>query len=322
MSHGKRYIITITLVGFLISGLFSSTVAAEEPAGLENVDILVYPEYDDPRLLIIVSGHLPEDTPLPATLTMLLPSNAVINAAAYMTEERQLVDASPFLGSSDIPGWDRASFNVESTIFQFEYYHDIIEGLPDKTISFEYRFAYPVGGLVLVAQQPLNATSYVVTPTQQEIVSDIEGFQYYRTSIERLEAEEPVQLQVSYNKADSAPSVNPADLAGPEQTQSTQGNLNTDQTLLLVVGGSGLLAVLAAIVIISRRRRSAPAPSRTQGRARARQNRGRGSRGQAARSQVATDDAPSQTTNFCRHCGNRLHEDAVFCPQCGEEVDY
>jgi hypothetical protein len=314
ISHGRRYITTIALVGFVIFGLFGTSLAAEEPTGLSNVTVWLYPEFDDPRLLVMTQGHVAQGTTLPAMVRFLVPTDAQLYSAGAMDSQMNYSGAPPQRQPSEIAGWDEISYDVTEQIFRVEYYTDAIKGETDKQIEFEYSFLYPVENLFVEVQQPLKATSFVITPTQESMTVGNDGLNYYARQIESLEAGEPVKVRMEYTKTDPALSYNLAD-----QPQPAQSGPNADQTMLIVVTGGALVAILAAVFIISRRRRSAPAPSRAQRRARARQNRSRDQE-RPARSQVASEDTPSQAANFCRHCGTSLREDSLFCPQCGEQV--
>ena len=301
----------------LLLGALPTLAAGAEPTRLAEAQLALWPEYDDPSLLVIVAGRLPEGTPMPATIRFLVPAGARLYAAAYQGEQGDLVYAtSQNTKPSTTAGWDELSYEVESPLFQLEYYqNDAIKGGPDKVISYDYRFFYPVDDLTVEVQQPLRATNFVTKPETQSVLTGEKGIRYYQLRFGNTEAAKPLPLEISYTKADNEPSVIPQAQQAPPPTATAETDANW--TVLGILGGGFAVVVVFLWVVVRRRvslepyaapvRRSAtaaPTPTAAQQR--------RGASG-AVRPE-------ERRFAFCPSCGGPLGANVNFCPRCGERV--
>ena len=65
--------------------LVALPVAAQtEVTQLDTLTVELWPDYDRPAMLVILTGTLPESAALPATVTIPLPPEAEINAVARL----------------------------------------------------------------------------------------------------------------------------------------------------------------------------------------------------------------------------------------------
>ncbi len=301
------------LASLVVLGLwFPGTllVNAAEPPRLTEANLSVWPEYDEPGVLVIVAGRLPADTPLPTTLRLLIPTGATLNAAAFENEKGTLVHADVSRKAADTPGWDVASFEVSSVAFQFEYYHNTIKGGPDKSISLDYQFLYPVDTLTVEAQQPLRATNFVTKPETKDIVTGGGGFRFYRFSYSKIDAGKALPLEISYTKADNEPSITrqaPEPLSPPEPETGTNWT-----TIGLIIAAVAVFAVFLLVVVRRRSAEATPAPMQRMPSPAAAAT--------AAQRRHGAATQPAQPS-FCPNCGERLGANVNFCPRCGERIE-
>ena len=59
-----------------------STIDAQSVATLERLEIVFWPEYDEPAVLVMLRGWLTADTPLPTVVPLPVPTEARLNAVA------------------------------------------------------------------------------------------------------------------------------------------------------------------------------------------------------------------------------------------------
>ena len=60
-----------------------ATGFAQNPASvIDSLDLEIWPDYDKSSVLVLLTGTLPEDTRLPASITLPLPEVAQLNAVA------------------------------------------------------------------------------------------------------------------------------------------------------------------------------------------------------------------------------------------------
>src|ERR1035437_3483999 len=164
----RYYLLLIVSLIALLSGTLVQPALAQatnEPTGFKNVTVWVYPEYDDPRLLVMLEGQI-TGTTLPALVKFLVPQSANLFSAGSKNTQGVYSGGPPNRIASSVQGWDEISYTLPTTAstFRVEYYDDIITGSPDKKISYDFRWLYPISDLNIVIQQPLKATNFNVSP--------------------------------------------------------------------------------------------------------------------------------------------------------------
>ena len=63
----------LAMTGFRVSGA-AQPAYAQSPAGLADLEIALWPEYDQPQVLVIYRAQLEQDTLLPAAVSLGLPA--------------------------------------------------------------------------------------------------------------------------------------------------------------------------------------------------------------------------------------------------------
>ena len=88
----RAWFVKVALAALLIMGLLQAkNLSAQQPATvLEFLEVELWPDFDQPALLVLLSGALPADAPLPATITIPLPEAATINAVARIDAQGAL----------------------------------------------------------------------------------------------------------------------------------------------------------------------------------------------------------------------------------------
>ena len=77
-----------------MGALFSSLpVHAQTPIKLSSLQVQLWPEYDQPSMLVIYDLKLPDDTRLPISLTLRLPKDANLVAVASQAADGSLLNA-------------------------------------------------------------------------------------------------------------------------------------------------------------------------------------------------------------------------------------
>jgi hypothetical protein len=204
----SRMLLLLAFVGLPLFSTGSSTALAQnasEPAGLKNVHLWIYPEYDDPRLLIMMEGQI-DGAEAPATVKFLVPAAAEMYSAGSIDATGKYSGGPPARQSSALPGYDEISFEVKTNTFRMEYYDPGITGQPDKSIVCEFHSLYPISVLNVILQQPRTATNFVVSPAGESYI-DAEGFNLHVYSYPSVTVNESIGFRISYTKTDTRPSV-------------------------------------------------------------------------------------------------------------------
>jgi hypothetical protein len=290
MKKTGHILFLFVLLVLLLAAAGPAFAQGEGPAGFRDVRLWVYPEYDDPRLLVMLEGQIEGAAP-PATVRFLVPAAAEMYSAGSKDAQGKYTGGPPRRQASSVPGWDEISYEVTTDTFRVEYYDPIISGQPDKSISFDFRWLYPIADLTAIVQVPKAATDFSVTPPGRASV-DAGGYTIYLYNSSALKpGDPPLHFDISYRKADAAPS----------QPVPAGGSSNT--LLLIVI--AGIAAVLAVGGFLWFRR---PQPAN------------RAARRQAARKAPARPIAGSQPARFCTQCGKPIQGSPTYCPNCGKKL--
>lgn len=295
-----------------------ATARAATAPSYSQVKISVWPEYDDPRVLVIMEPVLADSVKLPVRVSYLIPKGAKVNMACEITESGGHNCRPQELTSKG--KHDQVSYTVTKrrTLF-FEYYYDAFGAAkgPQKRFTFNYIPTYRVEGLTMEVQQPLKATGFTLNPPSTKTASDKKGFTYYQYSYSSLPVNKPVSLTVSYDKTDPNPSVEKTvGQGGGGNGQQAQGSTGTNAgdwgSVLGVVGVVALLGTIAYWMLPLGRNRTAKATAKSATAARQRQGkkRAKGSGPNKKPSPVA----------FCSKCGSKVSRTDHFCAVCGREV--
>lgn len=282
---------------------FAQASTAEDPA-IQQLRVQVLPEYDDPRVLVVVQGRLSAPgTAFPLPVTFRLPVDAQINQMASMDMLTRGTVSLPYDVQPDPedPRWSLVTYTLDNAHFFYEYYYQPIEGQMEKQFAFTFSSPQAVGELLLEVQQPLAAEDFRLAPTPTTTRTDeSQSFVYHQLQVGELAAGKEVAVQVSYTKIDPAPSLSlqqmmaVMDLEGialdkPHLVEASPSG-GTVPFWFFALLGSVVLASLGGLIWYRAQQDSralAPALEASRG-------------------------------SFCRQCGTALKSGAQFCHYCGK----
>jgi hypothetical protein len=283
MKRLKRFRFCLSVIALLVFLAGSSPAYAQTDSdniSLDNVHLWLNPEYDDPRLLVMLEGQI-ADFQSPITMRFLVPAEAEMYSAGSMDAQGSYSGGPPDRIASSIPGWDEISYVVQTQVFRLEYYDPIITGQPDKSISYEFLRLYPISSLQIIIQEPRAASNFSVSPAGQPYV-DSQGFNTDIYSYSNLAVDTPIEFQITYTKSDTRPSLSITDTG----------------TSKLPVAAIVILALALAIAIVFFWRRKSGVQNR------------------AARKQTASQNR----NRFCPQCGKPVAGSDKFCAHCGASL--
>lgn len=334
----------IALVGLAALGILWPILPAQaqdtDPVRLSTLEIALWPEFDEPEVLVIFQGRLVDDIPLPAQLTLTMPQEAgEPHAVAAVDEEGNRWTAEYDVQAAE-DGIEVTYTSLRYRAFQFEYYLDILQVDGERReFTFHYSLDVPVDDLTLELQQPLGATNVALTPSSAEAYAGFAGLTYHRLPFGAMSAGQAVTLQVDYDKTNSRLSAETLSTDSPEPVATASGpsSFASGSTAGIVFAVGVVLALVAGgfWIVGSQRRAGRRTPEFTsRGPKPPKQKRRRDKRGGRTRSkstsvpssrrvQTAQPVPSTKPTaayppgGFCHQCGTPLKEDALFCHRCG-----
>jgi hypothetical protein len=290
-------------------------VAQSPTLTLSNANLRLSPEYDDPGLLVIMSGTFDNITSYPQKITLPVPAGARGIQTTEQDGDQLLVRQATG------PEAGQISYELASKpAFQAEYYLDREPSGNDRAIKYSWRAPYAIKNLLVTIQQPARSTNFTVTPSTDAPFQSSDGLTAYQIKRQNVAAGDQLDFEIRYTKTDTAPSFpsNPASTntnantaASAASTANTTAPAATPSSsstpiLPLVLIGAGVAALAgAAIYWFMERRQTAAEPA------------ARNTRSAPARSPRADRPSDDDVASYCPKCGRPFAAGDRFCGQCG-----
>jgi mono/diheme cytochrome c family protein len=295
--------------------------ASEANLVMARLRLSIWPEYDDPRVLIMWRGEMAPHQAFPAHITFPLPKGAEIVGAGMISDQNELL-RHPY---EILPGdtHDSLQLNLPVPRFFLEfYYNPFTASGAEKRFTYAMPTPYPIEGLEVDIQQPLKASNFTLDPIPMEHLTDQQGFTYHQFAYRDIAAGQPQTFTISYTKTVLTPSV-PKQQPAPQRPRNVRllsGNVLI--SLSILVGASIVFAGWAWLLRGSQPRHvpvtsSVPQPTPTPSEFLALLQ-------EDAQLQDITDATSVQPqtsiVNFCAHCGHTLLLADHFCSGCGKPI--
>ncbi|MDR7543175.1 MAG: hypothetical protein QN120_02855 [Armatimonadota bacterium] len=255
----------------------------------------IWPEHDDPRVLVIYRGQLSAGAPLPYTLAFAIPASGQVNAAAYRSGDGQLFSVDYQYRQDG----DRLQvvMTTPDPGFQFEYYADLIQGRPQRTFVVDLTFPLAVDVLNVAVEQPLRASGFALEPPAASSSMTAAGLTHHVYTVGPWPAGRAWRLRARYQKADETPSLprvvrTPAAPLGGPQSRRGLPLWAWAAVVAATLGTAGLVGFVAR-----RRGGRLRTPGKDAGRPR--------------------DLQPV----YCVGCGHRARPSDRYCSRCGRRIE-
>jgi hypothetical protein len=288
---------------FVIS-LISKPVQAQSSISMDQLFLKIWPEYDQPGVLVIMDFFIASEVSLPAMVTMKIPAAA---GEPHSVAVREL-DGQLYILDYDIEeagDWLNITFTTPYPEIWLEYYDpSIIKDGANRSFTFVWPGEHDIKDFQIEVQQPLTATQMTFEKAMGQALLGSDGLNYYSSSLGDVSAGTSFNLQMSYVKPDDTLSFSSEVSVQPSEpiTEQTKGRLPFVQLLPYLLGGLGL--VLLAIGFfwyfqnktISNVAHKRPARKRTM------------------------QEVDDEDTIYCHQCGKRASNGDVFCRSCGTKL--
>lgn len=305
---------TRLFIALLVSLSVVGPIAAQSnPTQLTSLAVELWPDYDRPSMLVLLTAALPESAPLPATLTIPLPTGAEIHAVASFNEAGALMADVDYTVENG-----QLTLTTPANRFRVEYYTPYQAEGGEYSYTFGWVSDLAIDQVTTVVQQPAAATDFRINPAATTSAAERgDGLTYHTLPSRPLGAGEPFTVEVAYTADEPA-------LSAPPQTQpTTDANTTTpdpaaatgsgfDPIWLLV--GAGVLALVGGAWYIGQH----------QGRSASRARKPQPTR--ATKPKATESKRPANSTRaasgpkFCHNCGRQSQPGDTFCRSCGTQL--
>jgi hypothetical protein len=288
----------ILLVAMVL--LVPAPVRAQDTAALKSMNVQLWSEFDQPSMLVIHIFEVTDDTQVPTTLDIPIPSEANITAVAYGSENNLLL-----ANYQNKPGqnadWQVITiFITERTPYRVEYYLPLERDGNKRSFTYQWTGAYPISEFSIDVRVPQDSTNVKTSPAIPFVKE--QPFLSGGATMNELQEGQTYQLKLEYSRTSEATVVTPSSsqvepIAPVDENTEGRSTLND---LPLLLGGFGVMLILVALFFVLRGQSSANRTAKPH-----------------KRSQPAQE---SLVQIYCHECGARAHENDRFCRTCGSKL--
>jgi len=210
---------------------------------LASLRVGLWPEYDQPALLVIYWGELSPETAYPATVRLRMPARvAEPHVVAAQIGADQAIDEVSY--ESAVEGdWRVITFQTSGPQFQFEYYDELAREGARRTAEFTWPGDYAVESLSIELQQPPDAENLSTQPSLPTMQTNpADGLVYHGGGFGAQQAGQAFTLRLAYSRSSDA--LTSALLA------SASSQITTGGTSMASATGSGIDVVLLVVVAV------------------------------------------------------------------------
>ncbi len=294
-----RKLIWIFILGIMF--VFPSFVSAQNDVTIANMTVQLWPEYDQPSMLVIADFQVTAATALPVAMTFRIPQEANLVAVAALAGDGSFLNAT-FDGPNDDGEWQTFTITVsQSSAYRFEYYQPITFNGNKRVFSYLWDGTYAVDAFNVLVLEPTDVTTFSMDPTYESI-SQQNGNNYYDSGIVQLASGQQFALNLNYDKSTDT-LVAPADGIEPAAPvdENTPGRVSLNNSIPYIIGGLGVVLIVGGIAYYWRAgRKSFKSPRR--------------------RSHAHNESEESAEDAYCPQCGARAKSGDRFCRVCGARL--
>jgi hypothetical protein len=293
----------LTVLAVLIACCVSFPTRAQSNISLSSVSVEIWPEYDQPAVLVIYHIFLSSDVTLPTNVDLRIPAHAKVYAVAVANPANELINA-PYDRSVD-GEWATLTITTISRNIQVEYYDILVTNKTSRHIVYIWPGDYKVEAFSISLQQPVGATDMVTSPTLTQNSISQGGFSYYKSAPQSLANGQSFTLTADYQKATDTLSTTGLSVQPAQPlTSKTTGRVTMNNILPLALAGIGgaviVIGIVGGIYIwksgtrpqVKFHKHSRP-PKQVV---------------------IETDET------YCNQCGKRSEPGDVFCRTCGSRL--
>ncbi|MBI5352196.1 MAG: zinc ribbon domain-containing protein [Chloroflexi bacterium] len=292
-----RKLFLIILIGALF--VLPTMASAQGSVTLSSVNVQLWPEYDQPSMLVLIDIELPATTLLPVKLTFHIPSDANLVAVATSASDGTLLNAL-FEGPTPADGAQAFTVTMDSAKAHFEYYQPLKINGKNRNYSYLWNGDYAVKAFGIRVLEPVDTTSLSTAPLLGAAVEG-DGVKYYPSHAIELASGEQFTLDLQYVKTSSA-------LVQPEGVQpsapvdeNTPGRISLNNSLPWIIGGIGAVLVVVGLAYYWQSTRSSSKKIRR-------------------RVRVSKESVEDSEATYCPQCGTRAKSNDRFCRVCGGRI--
>ncbi len=280
---------------------FPSPASTQGQILLDALNVQLWPEFDQPTMLVILNIQLAPTVSLPTELILQLPGNVdkpyvvAVGPTAETVSDQNIEYTYQKNGE-----WLEITVTANFPAIQVEYYDSslTIQG-EDRAFTYLWPGNYAVGALTVNLRVPVDTTGVTTDPTMRDATPAGSAQTYLEWGTSNLQAGEQLPIRVAYTKTSDRLSVSNQPLETGVVDESTEGRVSLSNYLPYILGGLGILLILAGGFYFWQTSKGKP---------------------EMRRRHRARDEDTSNEDVYCHQCGKRAQSGDRFCRTCGTRL--
>ena len=247
-----RKILFLFIAGFfMLISLYPSSpgfaqTSQPEEVKLSSLEVDFWPEYDDPRMLIIYRAEIDPSVNLPADITFRIPAGVGSPHAVATGQTQDSLFNVTFDRQVD-GDWAYITFNTAMPIIRIEFYDNALDvSSTSRNFEFNWDGDYPVDQLVLQVQQPCEASNMQTSPALGPGQPGADGLVYYGGTFGPLTRAQKFDLSINYEKSSDCLSIDTLQI-GSALPENTPGRVSLLSVLPWVLGLFGIILITGGV---------------------------------------------------------------------------
>ena len=293
-----RWLAALSLLGAIF---IPTSARAQTPIALSSLQVQLWPEYDQPSMLVIYDFQVGPGTELPVGISIRFPKDANLVAVAVQRDTETLLNAD-YLQSVGVDEWQSVIVQVQSpATYRIEYFQPFSRSGDRRQFSYEWTGDFEVQDFSLRVRLPADAT--VVTADPQLQRGEKVGPTYFlEKDFGRLAAGRNFAFSLEYSRTSEA-LMAPSQELQPSKPldSSTPGRVMLSNYVPYILGALGFVLIAGASLYFWQSSRG-------------------GASGEKRRHGSAHSAAQGTGDVYCNQCGTRAQSGDRFCRVCGTRL--
>ncbi|MBI1794340.1 MAG: zinc ribbon domain-containing protein [Chloroflexi bacterium] len=292
----RKWLVFLFILGTIA---FPFSVRAQSDIKLAGIQVQLWPEYDQPSMLVIYDFQVATSTALPASVSIRIPKDAKLSAVAQTTANG-LVNAE-YDGPAVVGDWQIVNVNItDLAVYRVEYYEPISKTGMSRQFTYVWPADYATDDFSISVRMPTDTTEAVMAPALSKGQGK-DGATYLQNDFGALPAGQSFSLDMKYTRTTDTLGV-PQQKVQPSVplNSETEGRVMFSNYLPYILGALGVTLIVGGLIYFWRSSRSGQSKGRKR--------------------QTSQNEKESDSDIYCHQCGARARIGDRFCRVCGTKL--
>lgn len=291
----RKWMMFLIILGMVT---FPFSVHAQSEIKLAIIQVQLWPEYDQPSMLVIYDFQVATSTALPSSVNIRIPKDAKLSAVAQ-TAANGLVNAE-YDGPTMVGEWQVIGVKISELVaYRVEFYEPLSKNGTTRQFSYLWPADYAVDVFSVSVREPTDITQIASIPAMPKSQGK-DGATYLQKDFGAQPAGQQFTLNLTYTKTSDTLGV-PQQNVQPSAPLSadTPGRVMFSNYLPYILGVLGVILIVGGLFYFWRSSR-------------------RGSQGR--KRHPAQTEKEGDSDIYCHQCGARARAADRFCRVCGTKL--